>query len=240
MPVRTTTAQPAAGRPVRVSVFSDDPVGLDVELALSGFEAIEWPALGVPDADVVVVCVQARLAGSVPGTVRSIRESGFSGGVCVLAPALSDEAIAELMEDGAEACVGRAAMLPAHVSALARLVRARGTGSGSAEGTSFELHPNDRTVCVGGDTFCLSDTTFRILAHLANQDGRWVRTASLASTILHRSDPAAMDLIRVHVHELRRALRQHANIVQSERCLGYRICLDRRGRSGTRRRVVGP
>jgi len=95
-------------------------------------------------------------------------------------------------------------------------------------------------VTILDDRFTCKPISFRLLSHLINRQGSWVRSESLQREVLQASVHDGASNIRWHVLQARRAFGLHARLLHSDNRLGFmfavalcdrRHCAARRSRS---------
>jgi DNA-binding response OmpR family regulator len=93
------------------------------------------------------------------------------------------------------------------------------------ESLGFALEPTRQTIRIGSHSAQLRGAEFRICQYLLLHRERWVLDAELRSAVLHTGTHSSESLVRVHVHQIRRALGHYHRCLMSRRRLGYRFVL---------------
>lgn len=83
------------------------------------------------------------------------------------------------------------------------------------------------TVSLWGRRFPCKPTSFRLLAHLIHNQGRWIRSEALKHEVLQVSVQPGASNVRWHVLQARRALHTADRFLHSDCRLGYMFTLDR-------------
>src|SRR5262245_49429232 len=83
------------------------------------------------------------------------------------------------------------------------------------------LDEESHTVTIMGDRFACKPTSFRLLSHLIQRQGSWVRSESLQREVLQTSVHDGASNIRWHVLQARRALGLRGGLIHSDHQLGF-------------------
>jgi DNA-binding winged helix-turn-helix (wHTH) protein len=83
------------------------------------------------------------------------------------------------------------------------------------------LDEGSYTVTILGERFACKPTSFRLLSHLIQRQGSWVRSESLQRDVLQTSVHDGASNIRWHVLQARRALGLRGELIHSDHQLGF-------------------
>ena len=103
------------------------------------------------------------------------------------------------------------------------------------------LDESSQTITILGDRLTCKPISFRLLSHLIDLQGSWVRSESLRREVLQASIHDGASNIRWHVLQARRALGLHARLLHSDNRLGFMFDLvpcDRRHCAARRRQPL--
>jgi DNA-binding response OmpR family regulator len=75
-------------------------------------------------------------------------------------------------------------------------------------------------IAIGGDTFVFQPTSFRLIAHLIDNYGRWVRAETIRAAVLLSAVQPGASNVRWHVLQARLALGDFRKALHSDRSLG--------------------
>ncbi len=163
----------------------------------------------MPNVDGVEACKEIRAFSSVPilmVTARSDEESEVMGFVC-----------------GADEYISKPIRFPIFIARIKALLKRTGAGSGPIKAAGIEIHPEARTVHVGGEEISLTPREFELLLYLAqNRNVALSRQQILASVwnFDYYGDARTVD---THVKNLRMKLGQAGSAVKTVRGRGYKL-----------------
>lgn len=96
------------------------------------------------------------------------------------------------------------------------------------ESLDVVLEPARLTIRIRDHSARLRGAEFKICQYLIQHRGRWVADAELR-VVLNPLARSSNSLVRVHMHQIRRALGPYRSCLQSKRLLGYRFVLQPSG-----------
>lgn len=172
----------------------------------------------------LVVLVQGAERGSAADRVRDLRQTGKHCPVLILCKDNGPEAVADLLEAGADDYIclpfnGRE--LAARARALIRRSSAQWLLPGAR--TEVRLEPDARTVQVGPKRVKLTPTEFAIFQYLAERPETWITSDRIISEVIGTHHAPRTALVRVHVHHIRRKLGDCGWCLQAEHGRGYKL-----------------
>jgi DNA-binding response OmpR family regulator len=197
-----------------------DPLGLPVA-ACRESELLQVAGFGFNG---LIVLVQAHGTGKASDSVKAIRQAGKRWPILVLCPDEGPEAVAEILDAGADDYVTmpfNAVELVARTRALLRRSSDQWLIPGS--GTEVRLDADNRTVQVGPKSVKLTPTEFSIFQYLAERRSTWVSSEKIIADVIGTHHAPRTALVRVHVHHIRRKLGECCWCLRAEHGRGYML-----------------
>jgi DNA-binding response OmpR family regulator len=91
----------------------------------------------------------------------------------------------------------------------------------AVSGSAYAIDEQSLTVIISNDRFNCKPISFRLLSHLIDQRGRWIRTDELRRQVLATTFEQDASNVRWHILQARRALGGRANLIHSDNRLGF-------------------
>ncbi|MDA8218881.1 MAG: response regulator transcription factor [Dehalococcoidales bacterium] len=148
------------------------------------------------------------------GMIKELRARNY---VPLLAVSSDERWLVPSLSAGADNYLGKPIDLPTLMAKMFALLRRSGYQTDTPQVVSMgalAINLDERRATMDGNALTLTPTEYRILSTLARNVGRVVSPAELVSLALGYEEPeqAARDIVKVHIHNLRRKLKTGNNL----------------------------
>jgi two-component system phosphate regulon response regulator PhoB len=201
--------------------------GFSVESTPDGYEALQIARRSRPDVVLLDLMIEGLDGFSV---CRQLKGAPASGGphIIIVSARVEEDDVLRGLAQGADDYV-RKPFKPREVIARVRAVlrRTQETAVENA-GEILRFHPlvinhASHEVALCGEKLALTATEYRILHYLVAHPGRVFTRAQLLRQVSGDASGVIGRNIDVHIRSLRKALGQHASLIETARGVGYRF-----------------